>query len=120
MLVSLIPVWFRAYLSRKKDGFLLDYFGTGTSKGKPDRVFVVRSLPRGVLPGILTLVKTNKTLLVDGGVMNDVPVRHVQKQGDELIIAAEVNGGVSVEKEPQAKEAQQDPRFFLQKQEIIY
>jgi len=68
------------------------------------------------IPGILTPVKTNKTLLVDGGVMDNVPVRHVQKQGDELIIAVEVNGGISVEKETQTKEAQEDHRFFLQKQ----
>lgn len=68
------------------------------------------------IPGVLTPVNTNKTLLVDGGVMDNVPVRHVQKQGDELIIAVEVNGGISVEKEPQTKEAQEDRRFFLQKQ----
>ncbi len=68
------------------------------------------------IPGILTPVKTNKTLLVDGGVMDNVPVRHVQRQDDELVIAVEVNGGISVEKEPATKEAQEDHRFFLQKQ----
>jgi len=68
------------------------------------------------IPGVLTPVKTNHTLLVDGGVMDNVPVRHVQRQGDEVIIAVEVNGGLSVEKEPQTKEAQEDRQFFLQKQ----
>jgi len=68
------------------------------------------------VPGILTPVKTNKTLLVDGGVMDNVPVKHVQRHGDELIIAVEVNGGINMEKEPETKEAQEDHRFFLQKQ----
>ena len=68
------------------------------------------------IPGILTPVKTNKTLLVDGGVMDNVPVKHVQRHADELIIAVEVNGDIRMEKEPATKEAQEDQRFFLQKQ----
>lgn len=68
------------------------------------------------IPGVLTPVKKDKTLLVDGGVMDNVPVRHVQRHGDELIVAVEVNGGINMEKEPETKEAQEDRRFFLQKQ----
>ncbi|MDF1572926.1 MAG: patatin-like phospholipase family protein [Bacteroidales bacterium] len=68
------------------------------------------------IPGILTPVKTKDMLLVDGGVMDNVPVRHVQKCGDELIVAVEVNGGIRMEKESETKEAQEDHRFFLQKQ----
>lgn len=68
------------------------------------------------IPGILTPVKTKETLLVDGGVMDNVPVRHVQRHGDELIVAVEVNGGINLEQESATKEAQEDHRFFLQKQ----
>lgn len=68
------------------------------------------------IPGILTPVKSMETLLVDGGLMANVPVKHVQKNDDELIVAVEVNGGISMEKESTTKEAQEDHRFFLQKQ----
>lgn len=68
------------------------------------------------IPGVLTPVKTKDSLLVDGGVMDNVPVRHVQRRGDELIIAVEVNGGIRMEKDSETKEAQEDHRFFLQKQ----
>jgi NTE family protein len=68
------------------------------------------------IPGILTPVKTKETLLVDGGVMANVPVKYVQKNDGDLIVAVEVNGGISMEKESTTKEAQEDHRFFLQKQ----
>ena len=68
------------------------------------------------IPGILTPVKSMETLLVDGGLMANVPVKYVQKNDDELIVAVEVNGGISMEKESTTKEAEEDHRFFLQKQ----
>lgn len=68
------------------------------------------------IPGILTPVKTKNMLLVDGGVMDNVPVKHVKRQGDEIIVAVEANGGIGVEKESETKEAQEDRRFFLRKQ----
>ncbi|HKK61291.1 MAG TPA: patatin-like phospholipase family protein, partial [Bacteroidales bacterium] len=39
------------------------------------------------IPGILTPVRTKNMLLVDGGVMDNVPVKHVKRQGDEIIVA---------------------------------
>lgn len=68
------------------------------------------------IPGVLTPVKTGDGFLVDGGVMDNIPVKHVVKLDNELIVAVEVNGGVILEKEFETKEAEEDHRFFLQKQ----
>lgn len=68
------------------------------------------------IPGILTPVKTKNGLLVDGGVMDNIPVKHVKRAGEELLVAVEVNGGVNLEKESKTKEAREDRQFYLQKQ----
>ncbi|HKK61269.1 MAG TPA: patatin-like phospholipase family protein, partial [Bacteroidales bacterium] len=68
------------------------------------------------IPGILTPVKAKDTILVDGGVMDNIPVRHVQKRGDEIIVAVDVNGGDFTEQPAKTKQEKEDQQFFLQKQ----
>ncbi|MEX0982442.1 MAG: patatin-like phospholipase family protein [Bacteroidales bacterium] len=68
------------------------------------------------IPGVLTPVKTKDGLLVDGGVMDNIPVKHVERKGDELLVAVDVNGGNGMEMVPETKEEQEDHQFFLQRQ----
>jgi NTE family protein len=69
------------------------------------------------IPGVLTPVKTKDGLLVDGGVMDNIPVKHVKRLGDELLVAVDVNGGdASVKKKRETKQDREDYQFFLQKQ----
>ena len=44
------------------------------------------------IPGTFTPVFEKDRLLVDGAVLNPLPLNHVRKKGDELIIAVNLNG----------------------------
>jgi NTE family protein len=68
------------------------------------------------IPGVLTPVKTKDGLLVDGGVMDNVPVKHVIRAGDELLVAVDVNGDSISERVPETMEEKADQQFFLQRQ----
>ena len=43
------------------------------------------------LPGIFTPVRKNRTVLVDGGLVNPLPVRTVKDMGAEFVIAVDLN-----------------------------
>ena len=45
-------------------------------------------------PGIFTPVKRNNAVLVDGGLVNPVPVSVVRKMGADLVIAVNLNHGI--------------------------
>jgi NTE family protein len=47
------------------------------------------------IPGVFTPVLENGQFLVDGGVLNPLPLNLVQKNKDEFIIAVNVNGASS-------------------------
>ena len=68
------------------------------------------------IPGVLTPVKTKDGLLVDGGVMDNIPVKHVKKIGDELLVAVDVNGESSSKRVPETMEEKEDHQYFLQRQ----
>lgn len=44
------------------------------------------------IPGVFTPVLENKQFLVDGGVLNPLPLNLVKKENDELVVAVNVNG----------------------------
>lgn len=48
------------------------------------------------IPSVLTPVKKGDALLVDGGVLNNIPVNHVKRTSDDLLIAVDVNANVPV------------------------
>ncbi|MCA1747937.1 MAG: patatin-like phospholipase family protein, partial [Bacteroidales bacterium] len=68
------------------------------------------------IPGVLTPVKTKDGLLVDGGVMDNIPVKHVERMGDELLVAVDVNGETSSKRVPETMEEKEDHQYFLQRQ----
>jgi NTE family protein len=50
------------------------------------------------IPSVLTPVKKGKTLLIDGGVLNNIPVDHVKRNTGDLLIAVNVNANIAVVK----------------------
>jgi NTE family protein len=50
------------------------------------------------IPSVLTPVREEDALLVDGGVMNNIPINHVHRSEGDLLVAVNVNAGVPVYK----------------------
>jgi len=48
-------------------------------------------------PTIFTPIKTEKGLLVDGGVLNNLPIDHVARVPSDILVAVDVNADVPVE-----------------------
>jgi NTE family protein len=48
------------------------------------------------IPSVLTPVKGEHSLLVDGGVMNNLPINHVHRTRGDLLVAVNVNADVPV------------------------
>lgn len=49
------------------------------------------------IPSVITPVKTNTGVLVDGGVMNNIPVNHVHRTDDDLLVVVDVNAVIPVQ-----------------------
>ena len=65
------------------------------------------------IPTVITPVKKDNTLLVDGGVINSLPINHVKRTRDDLLIVVYVNADIPVYK-PVISEKEKD------KQQSIY
>ena len=50
------------------------------------------------IPSVLTPVKDERSLLVDGGVLNNIPMNHVHRSDGDLLVAVNVNANVPVYK----------------------
>jgi len=48
------------------------------------------------IPSVLTPVKQKHSLLVDGGVLNNIPINHVHRSDGDLLVAVNVNADVPV------------------------
>ena len=63
------------------------------------------------IPGVFTPVAENKSLFVDGGVLNPLPVNLVKRRDDAIIVAVNLNGSFSNEevsgKEPEIHDGHQ-------------
>ena len=61
------------------------------------------------IPGVFTPVAENKSLFVDGGVLNPLPVNVIKRRDDAIIVAVNLNGAFSnesvSEKEPELHDA---------------
>ena len=48
------------------------------------------------IPSVLTPVKGEHSLLVDGGVLNNIPMNHIQRSDGDILVAVNVNADVPV------------------------
>ncbi len=73
------------------------------------------------IPSIVTPMKIKTRLMVDGGVLNPIPVNLVNRISDDILVAVDVNGKVKVEskdlnkKKKEEKEYQNKVEAFAQK-----
>ena len=84
----------------------INYSATATDiTNKEEVVFTKGSIYEAVrasvaIPTVFTPVKMGNSLLVDGGVMNPVPINHVKRTKGDILIVVHVNAEVPVFKPP--------------------
>jgi NTE family protein len=73
------------------------------------------------IPTVITPVKKDNTLLVDGGVINPLPVNHVHRTRDDLLIVVYVNANIPVFKPSVSKnEKNKQQSAYLDKIKRFY
>ena len=60
------------------------------------------------IPNVLTPVKNEDSILVDGGVINNIPINHAQRIDNDLLIAVNVNADIPLAKKKKKKEEHQN------------
>ncbi|MEN8139421.1 MAG: patatin-like phospholipase family protein [Bacteroidota bacterium] len=78
----------------------IDYTATATDLLRSEEVVFKRgSLYEAIrasisIPSVFTPIVSGDTLLVDGGVINNLPIEHVKNSGNNLLIVVDVNADV--------------------------
>lgn len=67
------------------------------------------------IPTVFTPVKSDRGLLVDGGVMNNLPVQYVARNKGDILVAVNVNANVPVDKPPISKKEEKEKESIYQK-----
>ncbi len=57
------------------------------------------------IPTVITPVKLGNKLLIDGGVLNNMPINHVARISDDMLVAVDVNADIEA-LQPQVSEAE--------------
>ncbi|MCK5833310.1 patatin-like phospholipase family protein [bacterium] len=87
----------------------IHYVATATDiTNKREVIFTKGSIYEAVrasiaIPTVITPVKTENSLLVDGGVINPVPINHAQRTKDDILVVVHVNADIPVYKPPITK-----------------
>ncbi len=64
------------------------------------------------IPTVLTPVKTGSHLLVDGGIINPVPITHVKRTKDDILIVVHVNAEIPLYK-PRISKKEKDKKHSI-------
>jgi len=67
------------------------------------------------IPTVFTPVKTESGLLVDGGVLNNIPVNHAKRLPDDILVVVNVNADIPAEKPDGSKRELQKKQSVYQK-----
>lgn len=62
------------------------------------------------IPSVLTPVKKDNSLLVDGGVLNNIPVNHVHRTKGDLLVAVDVNADTPLRKLKESKQESEEKK----------
>ncbi len=107
---------------QKIEDLNINYAATATDiKNNKEIVFTKGSLLEAIrasiaIPTVFTPVVTNNSILVDGGVMDNVPVKHVKKGKNDLLVVVYVNADIPVDKPKESiKEKEKKKNIYLQK-----
>jgi NTE family protein len=73
------------------------------------------------IPTVFTPVKTEHGLLIDGGVLNNIPISHVKRNENDLLIAIDVNAEIPAYKPAITKtEHEAKHSVYIQKMKIFH
>lgn len=107
---------------QKIEDLKVNYAATATDiKNNKEIVFQKGSLLEAIrasiaIPTVFTPVVSNNSVLVDGGVMDNVPVKHVKRNKDDLLVIVYVNADIPVDKPKESKkEKEKKKNIYLQK-----
>jgi len=64
------------------------------------------------IPNILTPVKRGKSILVDGGVINNLPINHAIRKNKDILVAVNVNANIPLPENEKKKEKIEEKESF--------
>lgn len=67
------------------------------------------------IPGVITPVKEGKHLLVDGGVLNNIPMAHVKRQEGDLMVAVYVNADIPADLPKPTEDSEKKLKLYQKK-----
>ena len=68
------------------------------------------------IPTVFTPVKYNNTLLVDGGVLNPIPINHVKRTKGDILIVANVNAHIPIDESVKPlKKQKKEQKIYMEK-----
>ncbi len=66
------------------------------------------------IPNVITPVKKEDSILVDGGVVNNIPINHAQRMDNDLLVAVNVNADIPLPKKKKKKKKKEEQPSFYQ------
>lgn len=63
------------------------------------------------IPNVLTPLKNEGSILVDGGVVNNIPINHAQRIKDDILIAVNVNSNIPVPKKKEEEDKERASNY---------
>ena len=102
----------------------INYAATATDlKNNKEVVFTQGSIFNAVrasvsIPTVFTPVETGDSLLVDGGVINNIPISHIKRTKNDILIVVHVNADVPVYK-PSLPKKEKEKKHSLYKEKIM-
>ncbi|MBN1118520.1 MAG: patatin-like phospholipase family protein [Bacteroidales bacterium] len=105
----------------------IDYAAIATDiKNKKEVVFKSGSIYNAIrasiaIPTVFTPVKKDGQLLVDGGVLNNIPVEHVSRSRRDILVVVNVNANKAIEKPKfTEKESEEQTSIYQKKLKEFY
>lgn len=73
------------------------------------------------IPSVITPVRTKTGILVDGGVMNNIPVNHVKRIPGDILVVVNVNANIPLYKAKESKkETEKKKSIYIKKMKDFY
>lgn len=67
------------------------------------------------IPTIFTPVKHKQSLLVDGGVLNNIPIDHVKRDKGDILVVVNVNANIPIDKPAEPKKVSEEKNSIYKK-----
>jgi len=72
------------------------------------------------IPTVFTPVKLDNKVLIDGGVLNNLPINHAKRTEDDILVAVNVNANKPVVRPVTADEEKSNQKIYLKKMNEFY